>query len=242
MSTKDVQQLSKKLDKLMSKVEQPKAAAKKKSGKNKKKKAGPTMPVPGTSAGPSRASGKGEFTFSRKEYLGQIETTKPSGKSSASYGKSVFLTPQAMPWLKNLSKCFERYRWNSLTVQYIPDVGATKDGSIAMGIDWDQSNVSSQSFGLKDEVWGSGDYDRLGVVSLTPSQVTPLWKPASIALPKGLLQSRKWYTAPSKDDVPESPSDFGTGFLAVFASSSDAMVVGDVWVSYSVTFAGTRKV
>lgn len=194
--------------------------------------------VPGTWPTPTASTSlTSQWVMSHREYLTQI--TMPA---SGDLQGSIFLSPFSFPWLAKLGACFEKYRWISLVLEYIPDVGTTTDGSIALGMDWGTQSNSSLCSALGWETMARDEaYDRAEILALTPSQVTPLWKPARFGLPVAQLQSRRWYTVPTAA-VASSVDDFGPGFLAYYCSGASAKkVVGDVWVSYRVEFAGTRK-
>lgn len=243
MSTKKLDKLCKRMEAALS-VATPgpsgaASSAKKKNRRKKRASAGSTSRIPGTLRGPSRSSANGEFTLTRKEYLGQLDIAASGDKFGVA--KGIFLAPPSFPWLAKLSKSFERYRWNSLSIHYIPDVGTSKDGSIAIGIDWDTETKPATGQLLRHPGWLAGkDYTRESVVALTPSVVTPLWKPYTMVVPKDLLQSRAWYTVPDSATVPSNPTDYGTGSVAIVGTASSAVLAGDLWVTYNVTFAGTH--
>lgn len=218
----------------------PSKAAKKKNKRRKAARATAAMGVPGTASFRSMASiRQTEFHFSHREFLGQVVI--PAQKTDVS--STLFLSPFAFPWLGSLSKNFERYQWLKLALHYIPDVGTTKSGSIAVGVDWGATNPTVE--GEPGPLGRCGlrlkkDHTRAQVLGLTPSLVTPLWKPATMIIPTNMLQSRKWYEAPTAAATSSNAVDLGPGFLVYFASAESAMTVGDVWADYSICFGGTR--
>lgn len=212
---------------------------KKKSKKAKAKRAAQGAsggnPQPGPSAArTNRVQRPLEWVMSHREYLGQI-TLGSDGKLSG----SISLIPASLPWLQHVSKCFEMYKWSSLAIEYIPDVGTTVDGSIALGVDWVTKNVSKVKDFAGREVVGVGEsYTRDDVVQLTPALVTPFWRPATMRLPVAELQTRKWYVLGSSvTDM----TDYGPGTLAYYANGPKDKVCGDLWVSYKLVLAGTKK-
>lgn len=213
----------------------------KRNAKRKAKKQAAQMGVPGAWSAPTMSTSlPASWTMAHREYMGQFKLG-----SDGNLAGSFFLSPYTFPWLAKLSACFEKYQWVSLALEYIPDVGTTMDGSIALGVDWGTTNASVGMCSVLGRVTSqtASAYDRSQVLALTPSQVSPFWKPARMTLPVAQLQSRRWYTIPT-EAVSSSVDDFGPGFLAYVASASAAkggVVVGDVWVSYKVVLAGTRK-
>lgn len=204
--------------------------------KQKKKAAASLTAVPGTSAGVAVSTGRSAtFSMSHREYLGQLVVD--AGKSAVN--GAFVLQPYSFPWLSNMSKCFEKYQWTSLVLEYNPDVGTTKDGSVAWGIDWGDSNatVELRECPLTGIVMPQASYDRKAVVALTPSTVVPLWRPTKMVVPAGVLQTRKWYAIAKSAQT--ALDDYAPGSLAYYVSAA-AGTVGDVWASYRVVFAGTR--
>lgn len=214
------------------------ASNKKRAKRKQKKKAAAASGVPGTTVIRSTASVRPfQTTMARREYLAQVSVA--AGKTDLQ--GSIYLSPFALPWLKGVSQNFEKYRWNKLVIMYIPDVGTTKDGSIAVGLDLGMTEAK-----IGENLLGAGHvvrdaaYTRAKVMALTPSLVTPLWNGASLTVPSAVLQTRKWYDVPTEKTT-SSFSDYAPGFLAYFVTGPASTTVGDVWVDYSITFAGTRE-
>jgi hypothetical protein len=86
--------------------------------------------------------------------------------------------------------------------------------------------------------------DRAQVSALYPVNDHPIWQSSSLRVAKDLLMSRKWYATQSITGEASFDSfDYGPGTLEVGAthdSSTSAKVLGEFWVSYSVTLDGSR--
>lgn len=216
-------------------AEQTPAKTAKKAKPRKKKRGAVSSAVPGTSGGVTVSTGRpATFAMAHREYLGQLTVA-----ASASYGQGAFvLHPSSFPWLVNLSKSFEKYQWTSLVLEYVPDVGTTKDGSVAWGIDWGITNAKVANEPLLGREVLTATYDRAAIVALTPSSVVPLWRPNKLSVPQAVLQSRRWYSASAP--VETSLDDYAPGSLAYYVTAATG-TVGDVWAQYRVVFAGTRK-
>lgn len=224
-----MKQLVKALEASTSKAVASNQPAKKKKSKRSKRKSGAPSPSQSTKL-------SGQVTMSHREYLGQI--TIGSGSATTAQG-SFYLSPQSFPWLSKISVAFEKYRWLSFVVEYIPDVGTTTDGSVALGVDWGTSDAKVGVSLLGDPIVVSASYTRAKVVAMTPSLVTPNWKSAKLRLPANMLQSRLWYDSPTSAPT-SSYADYAPGFLAYYATGPSSKSVGDIWVSYKVVMSGTR--
>lgn len=180
---------------------------------------------------PARAS---TFTMAHREYLGQLTVAA----SATTAQGSLVLHPSTFTWLSGLAASFEKYQWTSLVLEYVPDVGTTKDGSVAWGIDWGVSDAAESHSELLGRKVLAKSYTRAQIVALTPSAVVPLWRPNKLVVPQGLLQSRKWYSAAAP--AAATLDDFAPGSVAYYVTAA-AGTVGDVWAQYRLVFAGTRK-
>lgn len=207
---------------------------KKKSAATGGNPAGLTLPIASTSVSKSakkkakrKALNSGEVSISRTEYLAEL-TTGADGVVKGQYR----LEPKTFSWLANVSKAFELYKWQSLSFEYRPAVGANTDGMFAMAVDWGKATLGD-------------NFTRGDLFSLTPSVDTPVWqptKPRNFALPRNKLQTREWYEVSVDPNDNANTLDRQPGSLAVHAKSSANKVIGEIWVTYSVTLSGTRKV
>lgn len=217
--------------------EQP---AKKQKAKRKKKSKGNSQAVPGTSVMRAQSSSRPlEFKMTHREWLATVKLDATKGVVQG----AVYIAPNQVKWLAGIAKSFEKYHWNRVEFEYIPDVGTTKDGSVAVGIDFGSKNVKlGQNLLGESRPVLDKEYDKATVMALTPSLVTPLWNAAKLVVPPQVLQTRRWYDSPTDATVSDSP-DYGPGFLAYYVKGpveTEGAVVGDVWISYSITFTGTR--
>lgn len=193
-----------------------------------------TGPTPGTTGVAqvtplARGLAAGDVVVSRSELLTTVSTSVAT----------AILHPSNFPWLANLAKVFERYRFVTLQLEYRPLVGTTTAGSVAMGVDWTTSSmalVSSPTGQLY--LKGYKAADRTDILALTPSADTPVWQRIPrIAVPSGLLQSRLWYDTSTPGSGAVIP-DYAPGYVASVSSADKA---GEVWVHYKVHLSGTRK-
>lgn len=203
-----------------------------------KKRKGGTPSVPaassaqaGTSGGgrrrrrkvavPATMAANGEVVVSRSELITLVQLSA----SQASVAGQFDLFPSSFKWLANLWKSFERVKWMSCSVRWVPAVGTTYGGLISYGVDW---------------TFQKNQIKRDAISALTPSKAHALWVDSSSAplvLPQRMLQSRLWYV-----DGAES-ADKGPGrvcYCVDGTSTAGTQTVGEFWVTYRVCLSGTR--
>lgn len=176
----------------------------------------------------SRPSVKeGEITISRHELIG---TLKVPAKASSSSG-SVKIDPSQFAFLKVVGKAFARSKWHSLHVYYKPAVGTNFGGLISMGFMLDPD--------------ASVPTTRADIVALTPAATCAAWfdtenKP--LVLKGSQLATRDWYF---HNDINLKQADRGPAVLcwaADIAASTSEVMLGEMWITYSLTMQGTNTV
>lgn len=189
------------------------------------------MPGNPTSSNPRRVptrilGGEGHMRVSRQE-LCQVLTTGGTGDAS----QTVMLDPARsttnFPWLSGLASSWERIVWHSLRISWRSGVGATTDGMVAYGVDFNSPSTSARA-------------TRENVVSLTPVHDGPIWKSTDgspLTIPGGMLRSRAQFILGASDYNDASP---GSLLISVTGGPVNKKV-GEVWVHYDVTMAGPRK-
>lgn len=205
--------------------------------KNKAKKAPPApvmakavlVPI-GNKKKKKRSSqmAEGVITFSRVEMLVSVQTSS----GSTSTAGVVNLNPDSLPWLSQLSKSFERYRWDSLQIHWRGATGTTFGGLMAFGVDW----TGRKKLAL--------EVDRSKVLALTPLSDVPVWSDSTrqpLVLPKKYLSSRPWYgLATGSDEIDTTPGQLA--YACKHDSTSGEKFLGEFWISYKVTLQGTNAI
>lgn len=177
-------------------------------------------PNPSRVRNPRGITPSGSIRIRRKEFLGQVKGNT-TGTASSYYS----LSPTSFPWLKNLAKSFDRYKWHSCVIYWKPAVATTQAGIFIMGLDWD-----SQTTATLDMEW---------VAALTPVSEVPVWQMCQLVAPPSKLMTRKEYFITG--DTKADQVDLTPGYLAWSVSSKLDDVVGHLWVEYDMTLFGTNK-
>lgn len=173
-----------------------------------------------------RGTMEGEIVISREELVRSL-TVKASKTSAIDY---FDLLPENFEYLKQISTAFERVQWMSCQLFWKPAVGTTFGGLVTYAVDWDsdlganvgRAKLSAYTPVVSHAVWQD-------------SQKTPL------VLPPSRLMSRTWYlfSHSSADVVDKQPGRIG--IAADCSASNSDVLLGEMWVRYSVKFSGTRS-
>lgn len=161
----------------------------------------------------------GELRIRKKELLESLSLEE--GKTEIVQSKEI--VPDTFPWLKGVATSFEKVKWHSMKMYWKPAVGTTEGGLVTMGVRWESGKVSD---------------NRVTVAALTPSATGAVWEDGEkrpLVVPPARLMTRAWYIIGAKD------SDAGPGTLEVGVTGSPGKVLGEVWVEYTVTLAGTKS-
>nr|QOI91430.1 capsid [Guangzhou sobemo-like virus]QOI91434.1 capsid [Guangzhou sobemo-like virus]QOI91438.1 capsid [Guangzhou sobemo-like virus]UBJ26033.1 capsid protein [Sichuan mosquito sobemo-like virus]BEJ26065.1 capsid protein [Wenzhou sobemo-like virus 4] len=193
--------------------QQPNSSAKKRKRNRKGKRSG--GPQPGVSA-------EGKIVVQRAELLCEIKVAKNA--AGAAYHEILQPTDSRMAWLYKLSKNFSQIVWHTAKLEYRPAVGAMKDGSLVVGVDWNP---------IADAP------DKAKVQSMTPNFQVPVWQKKELTIPSSRLQSRKFYSTETDSTIPlidRVPCEV-LAYISC-SKSSDDQYFGDIWVHYNVTLMG----
>lgn len=168
---------------------------------------------------------EGEITITRHEL---IATIKVAAKSSTAAG-TVKVDPSQFSFLKVVGAAFARSKWHSLHVYYKPAVGTNFGGLVSMGFMLDPDATAPTT--------------RANIVALTPSATCAAWfdtEARPLVLKGSQLQTRAWYF---HNDTNLKQSDRGPAVLCwaadVAATTADTML-GELWLTYSLTMQGTQ--
>lgn len=177
--------------------------------------------TPGSS-GRGLASTK-PIRFMRHECVQTLSVPAQTNTASGNFS----LIPANFVFLASLGKCFERIRWNSVSIYYKPAVGTTFGGLVSIGTDWDSKNPAK---------------DRKNISGYTPNASFPAWGDTErqpMRLPAQRIQSVDWYT-PASDTL-----GLSTPCTIVWAADITKQAVdttlGELWIEYDVSFDGTKS-
>lgn len=171
----------------------------------------------------------GECHLSLTEYLCPVKL--PATKTEAVGGVHLSFVKsddvEAFPFLRKMAKLFDRIRWNSLLVEYVPVASALTGGNVVLGMDWGAASITSNTYGK--------------IATTSPNVSTPVSKGRVMTLPKSQLMVVKYYPT----DETETISSENTVGSIVWGVMGDApttdKALGILRVTYSVTLQGTTS-
>lgn len=127
------------------------------------------------------------------------------------------------PWLSSIANRFESYVFNGLRFNYVPSVGTTSTGAIALAPDYDAADDNS-------------GISKPKLLTFDDSVRGPLWKGFSCICKKNNLQKSKSYyvldgLAPAGTDI----KMYDALQLIISTTTSSNMTIGELWVEYDIT-------
>lgn len=151
-------------------------------------------------------------------------------------GTSRFLFIPGSSGLSHLDargRMYEMYRLRGpVKIQYRAAVGATANGEVLIGVDYD----------AKDAVLS---YE--GTAALSPKSMTPVWRDSTLSVPHNRAMKQKWLVtatdiAAPRDSagVPNNYRDDAVAFGLNITSTGENNT-GSVWVEYNIEFASPRQ-
>jgi len=180
---------------------------------------------------PPRISSSGNtFTISRREFVGTATNGASTSYVLSALSSSVpgyDLNPGTatmFPWLSTIAYSFERYRFQKLSISFVPSQSATTAGRYyaAVDFDWDDTVASS----------------KLMLMGNANAVEAPMWQPTTMVVsPQSLMRDMpfKYVISPGRDVAIEPRTTFG-GYLMVGFDTPTANCLIDIWVDYTVTF------
>lgn len=169
----------------------------------------------------------GECSLKLTEYLCPVKlkanNTEGVGGVHLSFAKTDDI--EAFPFLRKMVKLFDRIRWNSIVVEYVPIASALTGGNVVIGMDWGAASITSNTYGK--------------IATTSPNTSTPVSKGRVMTLPKSQLMVVKYYPT----DEAETVSSENTVGSIVWGVMGDApttdKALGILRITYSVTLQGT---
>jgi len=128
------------------------------------------------------------------------------------------------PWLSHIAVCYERFRFNSLKVEFMPSQSASTAGRYYAAIDYDYDDNPAST---KAELMGN-----LSCVE------APVWQPMTLVANKASLTRDlpyRYVSNTQRTAFVENRTAY-SGFLMIGFDTPTANCIVDVWVEYDVEF------
>ncbi len=156
------------------------------------------------------------------DFIGSVEG---QGVSTFGLGKAAALHPAyfSSSMLGTMCKSFERYRWRSLRIHYIPRVASTAVGQVIM--------TSLKSVSMPQLQGESGTFLQRAMTQGN-AVFSPLWTPTYI----DITCDNEWRLV--NPLTTSDPDDVIAEELGVFTQVATSGQVGYLWAEYTVDFKG----
>lgn len=123
---------------------------------------------------------------------------------------------ESFPWLSGIARNYDRYRFRKLTYKYVPVVGTSTNGRVAIGFDPDVLDpipVLSSDF-----------------YSLPKYKSGPVWEEHTLEIP--MRNATLFTRIATVADSDQKTYDFGS--LFIYINASDTALKGDLFVEYEI--------
>lgn len=161
------------------------------------------------------------ITIKHREYVQQLTVDSGGGPNQVT---KIIIQPgieESFPWLSAVARRFESYRFTQLSYEYIPDVGSTTDGSIALCPDYDPGDDNTHA-------------SKATLLSFEDSVRGPLWAPLRMVCnPRNLKKRTSWYTRGIHLNADAKLMDTGNLWVSL-NYDGDLVTMGEIWVTYTV--------
>jgi len=157
----------------------------------------------------------GSFKFSNREYLAPIYT-----QAGGTHAANWLMNPRKIPWLSQVAAAFDLYRFEALTVEYVPSCPTTTPGQLVLFFDYDPTDDNA-ALTLPQASQNTG------------AVATQLFAPCRTSYKAGnsVVPVHKYFCSSSSS--PDRLNDCAR--LWIFTDSTAAVSAGGVYLSYTVS-------
>jgi hypothetical protein len=158
------------------------------------------------------------LTISHREYVTDVSTIDGSQLSHIEVNPAL---PLSFPWLAQIARQFETYKFLKLHYLYVPNVGSSTDGRIVIAPDYDAADVDPISVNI--------------LMNYEDCASSPLWNPlgcycSRVNLNKRVAYYTRFQTLADNLDV----KTYDTAKLFIHTTGASAKVVGGLFVDYTI--------
>jgi hypothetical protein len=144
------------------------------------------------------------------------------------------LHPSHVPWLTDIAKLFDFYKWRAVSLQFLSSTPTTQPGSIAFAFDYDSADGNPPDIG-----------GMLGMSTSSGFQLQAIWKDSGLIKPNMALLTDRWFATVPYEKQPSSQADFRESIPARFKWFTDATTnqnMGNILIRYTVEFKGRKAI
>jgi len=174
------------------------------------------------------ASGSGKIVIRKREFVGAATNGSTTGfsvssLSTATPGYDINPgCPMLFPWLSQVASAFERFRFNKLSFEFIPNQATSTAGRYYAAVDYDYDDIPATT--------------KTGLMGNITSVEAPLWGLSSLRCDPASLNRDmpyRYVSATSRTAVVDLRTS-NSGFLMVGFDTQNTNSYVDIWVEYEV--------
>lgn len=164
------------------------------------------------------------MTVTHREYVKALEVIDGGGPNQVSKVRIQPGDDDSFPWLSDIALRFESYKFTSLSLEYIPDVGTDTPGSVAICPDYDANDDNLLSSKAK-------------LLAFEDTVRGPLWTTVECKCTRRNLNKRStYYTAGHNFFVGNNLYDTGNFWISLNTDNNvgSRATVGELWMKYTI--------
>nr|UHS72058.1 MAG: putative coat protein [Zeavirus sp.] len=168
---------------------------------------------------PKFKKSKGAVTVSHRELIGQFNNTLVLSVNGGVTGNLYKLNPSnpvVFPWLQGMAASFDQYRFDKVSLQYVPMCATTETGRVAIYFDKDSQDPEPA--------------DRVELANMGHLTETAPWCEANLNIP---VDNVKRFMNDNSTTDPKLV-DLGQFGLATYGGGS-TNAIGDLFIHYTIT-------
>lgn len=167
-----------------------------------------------------------QLTITHREFIRDLSVTSGLSPVVVQFEINPGLD-EAFPWLSAIATRFESYSFNSLAFNYVPAVGTTTSGALALVPDYDAADDNS-------------DAPKSKLLTYEDSVRGPLWAPLTCRCTRSNLSKMKQRYVRNGDLTSNLDIKMYDVLSLTLCTSFDENAppgnYGELWVDYSITF------
>lgn len=170
------------------------------------------------------------------EIISSVTTTL----ATSSYYTVFPVSPTFFTWLGTVADNYSKFKFRKFRVTYVPSVGTTTNGNVAMGFGYDMGDVYPTSTGGLATNQPASATENDSVVSCRPSVMMSAWEESSIEFPPDRMKENRFidqgdWNFPSTTIASALQRNWGSdGYVLVNGIGPASTNLGKIHIEYII--------